>query len=168
MPAHTVAYARAALCEQLLWVFIPPLWIAANATGDIRNNQVHGRLITLSVLPVSYVMLCIYPNPNFPVYLMCVAQAGYWIYCVYDIHRQLGMNIRRYFRRVAVAPLLLSGVLLGYGRAVTVWLPEDSLTRLAVVLPGMTVAGAITVWGLLEEHERAYVRKFVDKRLVNK
>ena len=47
VPEHTVAFTRLVLCESLIGVFIPPLWIAANATGRIKNNQVYGRMFTL-------------------------------------------------------------------------------------------------------------------------
>ena len=54
VPSHTISFTRLVLCESLIGVFIPPLWMAANATGHIKNSQVYGRMFTLAILPISY------------------------------------------------------------------------------------------------------------------
>lgn len=168
IPEHTIAFARIALCEQLLWVFIPPLWIVANATGKIKNNQVYGRLITLSALPLSYIMLRIFPEPNLPMYILCAAQLGYWIYCVWDIHGQLNLDILRYIRNVIVPSFVLTAALLICGFFIEYNMPYDTFTRLCVVIISMLAVGVLTIYILIDKKERMYIRSFLLRNRVIK
>lgn len=159
VPQHTVTFARISLVEQMIGVFISALWIAANATGEIKNIQVYGRLFTLSALPLSYVFLYFTPNPCLPLYLLCLLQMGYWAYCLYDIHKQLHLNIVQYVQRIIVPVVLLLFILAACGYVIVTFVPEDSALRFCIMIPVMFIVGATTIYALLDKNEQKMVRK---------
>ena len=157
VPEHTVAFTRLVLCESLIGVFIPPLWIAANATGRIKNNQVYGRMFTLSILPVSYLLLRIQQDPIMPFFVAVIANVGYWLYCLFDIHGQLKLDVIRYMLEVVKPAILLSIFLLFVGFVLVHYIQEDSFCRFLIVLASMLLVGTGVIYGLLSEGEREFV-----------
>ena len=89
--------------------------MAANATGHIKNSQVYGRMFTLAILPISYLLLRLNANPLVPFIVAVLANVGYWFYSLCDIHRQIQLNMRKYFRDV-VRPILNFYILIGVSR----------------------------------------------------
>lgn len=168
VPEHTVAFARIALLEQMIGVLVPPLWIAANATGKIKNIQVYGRLITFSALPLSYVLLRFMPNPCIPLYLLCLLQMGYWLYCLYDIHRQLHLSISRYLQKTVLPASLLVLVLTMCGYAVFCCVPGDSVLRFCTMMLAMFFGGVTAIYIILEKKEQEMVRGLLLKYISTK
>lgn len=165
VPDYSVIFIRLLLVEQVISVLIPPLWIAANATGKIKNQQFYGRMFTLMALPVSYMLLRfgVFTSPTVVFWTLIIAQTGYWGYCFYDIHRQLGLTPAYYFQSVIIPGLkvLLVTVLLlilcGY------FLPYGFHRLLLLTLLSMFSIGTVAyLWGI-EEIERQYVRKLILK-----
>lgn len=163
VPEHTVAFTRLVLCESLIGVFIPPLWIAANATGRIKNNQVYGRMFTLAILPISYLLLKVQQDPMIPFFVAVVANIGYWLYCLFDIHRQLKLDVVRYMLEVVKPAIFLSVFLLFVGFVLVYYIQEDSFYRFLIVLASMLLVGTGVIYGLLSEGEREFVSSIFRK-----
>lgn len=164
VPEHTLLFTRLVLIETLIGAFLPPLWIAVNATGRIKRNQVYGRLITLAVLPASYVALRLWPVPEVPFVVAIVANVGYWLYCLYDVHLQLRLPVGAYARRVALpaaAMLVLSGM-----AALLLTLPfgADGPVRCVVVLPCLAVAEVGAGYLLMDRRERQFAKSYFKKK----
>ena len=165
VPDHTVSFTRLVLCEQLIAVLVPPLWIAANATGDIKRNQVYGRLFTLCALPVSYVLLSCFREPSLPMFVLVVMQLLYWLYCLYDIRKQLDLDIIRYARTVVVPNLVLTFVLLSAGFILVRFIPEDSLWR-CIKMSGLLLSiGLVTVLCIMDQKERSLLKSVIMDKL---
>ena len=109
VPDYTKVFVQILMFETLVNLLSDPFSIITTATGKIVNIQVWGRLITLSGLPIGYVMLCIYPNPYLPVIIMVVLSLCYSIYVIYDVNRKLHFGIMRYVRQV-LTPIALVAV----------------------------------------------------------
>ena len=111
VPEYASIFVQLMIVESLIGVFIPPLWIMANATGNIKRSQVYGRIFTLAAFPISYVILRfdIVDSPIVVFVVLIFMQIGYWLYSVYDIHLQLGLNLLDYFRKT-ILPII--GVLI--------------------------------------------------------
>ena len=167
VPDYTVQFARLTLCEQLVGVLIPPLWIAANATGKIKNNQVYGRLFVLSALPVSYLLLCLYPLPALPMVVLVFAQIGYWVYCVYDIHKQVGLDFRRYGCKV-VFPILIQLLVMGTVGWGVVSLMDSTFLRCVSVALATFVCGLLACYLLLERNERTFFKNLIITKIKKK
>ena len=163
VPEHTVAFTRLVLCESLIGVFIPPLWIAANATGRIKNNQVYGRMFTLAILPISYLLLKVQQDPMIPFFVAVVANIGYWLYCLYDIHVRIRLDIRYYLKEVVMPGLFLSLILCSVGLIQSLMIPEDTFSRFLLVFASMLIVGVCVVYRLLSEGERVVLQGYIQR-----
>ena len=157
VPEYTVVFTRLVLCEALIGVFIPPLWIAANATGRIKNSQVYGRMFTLAVLPVSYLILRVELNPYIPYIVAVMANALYWLYNLYDIHRQIRLDISHYVRVVVGPAISILVLLILLASLVVAFVPGGSLWRLCAVFGVSWIGGLLFIYYLLDESERAVI-----------
>lgn len=115
VPEYAVAFSRIVIIESLASIFVNPLWIAANATGDIKRNQIYGRIFTLLALPLSYILLSHIPDPILALSVCALMQYLYWFYCIYDIKRQLNLKVTVYIKEVILPSLFLFAFLLILG-----------------------------------------------------
>lgn len=165
VPDYTVVFIRLVLIEQIIWVLVPPLWIAANATGEIKKNQVYGRMFTLAALPVSYGLLCVVKNPVVPMVVLIISDVGYWLYCLYDIHNQISLDITRYFKKSIMPPIIFVIVLVGINSVPLLLYGTDNLVRLSIVVSATIVFGGAVCYCVLEKEEKNFVKTFIRKRI---
>jgi len=163
-PEYTISFCRLALCDSLIGVFVPPLWIAVNATGKIKNNQVYGRLITLAVLPASYLLLKVYSNPVIPFIITLVSSILYWMYCIYDIKKQIGFDISSYINHVIRPSLLFSLALVTVGSIILLIKDISSFPRLIVLIITSVVIGCFAAYFLLDKAERSFIKETINKQ----
>ena len=163
VPEYTVSFTRLVLCESLIGVFIPSLWIAANATGRIKNSQVYGRLFTLSILPISYLLLRIQERPALPFLIAILANIGYWTYCLFDIHKQIQLDIRIYVKEVVRPAIILSMTLISIGLTLMFIISEESFTRFIIVIIFTLSTGGCIIYLLLGKEERIIIHRMIGK-----
>lgn len=162
VPENSAIFTRLVLCDALVGVFAPSLWIAANATGNIKNNQVYGRMLTLFILPISYLMLLVYANPIVPFAVTILSSTLYWGYCFYDINRQIGLNVCNYIIAVIKPSLILSLVLIMVGTVIKNIITDISFCRLIINFVVSIFVGIITIFVLLQTKERVVVLEFLN------
>lgn len=165
VPDYTVVFIRLVLIEQMIWALVPPLWIAANATGEIKKNQVYGRIFLLAALPVSYGLLCVVNNPVVPMVVLIISDAGYWLYCLYDIHNQISLDITRYFKKSIMPPFIFVIVLVGINSVALLLYGTDNLVRLSIVVSATIVSGGAVCYCVLEKEEKNFVKTFIRNRI---
>lgn len=166
IPNYTKVFTQLIICEALIGVFIPPLWIAANATGKIKRSQVYGRTFTLLVLPISFIFLKIYPYPYIPFVLMIFANIGYWLYCLYDIHHQIGLNVKHYFIEVIKPAFILLIILSVVGVTTIQYINLISCCLLRIFILyfiTLTVGCFIIYFILLDKNEKKGLKELINK-----
>lgn len=164
VPEYTVAFSRIAILESLTYVFITPLWVAANATGNIKRNQIYGRIFNLLSLPISYIILCIYQNAIIPVAACTIMQYLYWFYCVYDIKKQLDLNIRNYIRSVVTPSFAMFSISLIIGYAIKTILNTENYMILLLQIASIVVIGILTAYSFMTKGERCMIKKIILKK----
>lgn len=92
-----------------------------------------------------------------------VANIGYWLYCLFDIHRQLKLDVVRYMLEVVKPAIFLSVFLLFVGFVLVYYIQEDSFYRFLIVLASMLLVGTGVIYGLLSEGEREFVSSIFRK-----
>lgn len=162
VPDYTVSFVRVVICEQLIAVLVPPLSIAANATGKIKNIQFYGRIITLFSLPIALVMLSFYPIPIISMYVLIITQLLYWLFCLYDIHIQLKLSIKHYFK-VTIFPILFVFIPLLFINWLIVIYASSSFIRLLCITIATISIGVVLIYLILEESEKKYFKKLLFK-----
>ena len=163
VPEYSIVFTRMVLCDALLGVFAPALWIAANATGNIKNNQVYGRLFALVILPVSYLLLLVYTDPILPFAVTILSSILYCGYCLYDIHKQIDLSIKNYARTVLKPTLLLTVTLVGIDFLIVSILNNDSIIRFFILFSLSVIVGCIMIYLLLEKDERIFINNQITK-----
>ena len=167
VPEYAAIFVQLMIIESLIGVFIPPLWIMANATGNIKRSQVYGRMFTLAALPISYLILRfdVVDSPIVVFVVLIFMQTGYWLYSVYDIHLQLRLDILRYFRK-AIFPitgvLIISSSLLLF---ITEFLEDNIIDISLFVLFSTILIITIAYFVVMNSNERKYVMNQIKVKL---
>lgn len=107
-PIQTRWFVLLSVIDMLVFSLSQPIWIVVTATGNIRKNQLNGRLITLMSLPLSYIILCIYQNEYLPLVIIVIMQLLYYAYALVDVKKQLGLNIYQYLKNVFIPITIIS------------------------------------------------------------
>lgn len=157
VPDYTLNFSRIVIVSQLFNVFVPPLWFAANATGNIKNNQIYGRIITLLALPLSYVLLKFYPYPDIPMLILLMASLGYWLYCLYDVHKQLGLSVFHYLKKVVIPSVLCFILCLLVGIGLDEVLILNDFLRLMVVFSAIVCVTFVCMYIFSTAEEKNFV-----------
>lgn len=159
-PDSTVPYVRLALIDSVAYFLVCPLWIAANATGDIRRSQIYGRTYTLLALPLVWIVASRSANPVACVLPCVIMQFCYWGYCLYDIRRQFNLHLNLYVKRGLVVPLVvgLCAAVIGYSVHRCI---EPSALSFFLTTATVIVAGLATMALLLDRVEKEFITKFM-------
>ncbi len=163
VPEYTVAFARLTLCEMLVGVFISSLWVAANATGKIKKNQVYGRMFTLAILPISYLFMRLTQEPIVPFVVAVCANIGYWLYALYDIHKQLDLDLLHYSNAVVKPAVTIGTLMLTIGVLINLLIPSESFARLILTMSFTTIIGLSAIYIMLSSQEKKYVIHIIRK-----
>lgn len=167
VPEYAIIFSRIVIIESLASIFITPLWIAANATGDIKRNQIYGRLFTLISLPLSYISLCIVPNPILPVAICASMQYLYWFYCIYDINKQLHLEIKTYVKQVVFPSIMIFFSLLFIGFLISrIGGPLTFLHFLMNVFITV-ILGLLLAFLLMTNGEKLMLKRIIFRKLEN-
>lgn len=159
VPDYAIVFIRLTILETLLGGFVTPLWLAANATGKIIRMQVYGRCITLSALPVSYIILKFYPFPIVPMVALVVAQVLYWMYCLYDIHRQIDVDIKDYLIKVLYPVMKVSAIVMVVCGLEYFFLASGIWRFLVIGMSDIVFCFALIYLFVLENEEKLWLRR---------
>lgn len=165
VPDFTTSFTVLVLIEAIFGTLQAPLWIGATATGMIKNIQVYGRLITLSSLPLAYISLLFLPNPIVAIAWLVITQVLYWFYCIYDLRRQIGFDLRIYFNNV-ISPCLILSVVMSIFTYLSYYILENfSLIRMIVSIILMAHICLLTIYILLDVKEKDLLYSYIKKTL---
>ena len=165
MPDYTVVFVRLVLIEQMISVLVPPLWIAANATGKIKKNQIYGRMFTLAALPLSYGLLRIIESPIIPMVILILSSVGYWAYCLYDIHNQIDLDISKYLKK-SIMPVAVFAIIIATVNSLSIEVyGTDNFFRLLIVMFATIMFGCVGCYCILEKEEKKVVKRIIKKKL---
>lgn len=165
VPPFSARFTIYVLLQTLVSLLKDPLWLGANATGIIKYNQVYGRLITLSSLPISYVCLIIYKKPDIPLLLLIITNFLYWLYSIYDMKRQIHLNYKQYFGNVIKPCLYLTLFMCTLIFLKSFFYASNSAVSIIFSFLGFVWLGCIASYLLLEKKERALLHSFIRKRI---
>ena len=112
-------------------------------------------------------MLRLNANPLVPFIVAVLANVGYWFYSLCDIHRQIQLNMRKYFRDVVRPILIFTFSLVLVGSILMLIEPNDSVFRFLIVFSLSVFFGFSVFYRLLQSSERmilhAALKRFVVK-----
>ena len=163
VPEYAVSFSRIVIVESLAMIFISPLWISANATGNIKRNQVYGRIFTLSILPLSYITLSIKPNAVIVVSIGALMQYLYWFYCIYDIKKQLNLNVFLYIKSVIIPSFSIFIILFIIGVILNNFGVSGTFIHFLMTFVILIVLGVLFAYLFMTHSERKYIYNILRK-----
>lgn len=168
VPEYAAVFTQLVLVDLLFCALQNPMILTANATGNLRRTQIWGRLFVLSLLPLSWIGLKLIRQPILPFVLMIVLEFCFTLYCFYDIHCQIGMSYKNYFRKV-ISKICVVGIPTLLVCGIPVILMEPSFWRIVIVgLLDLLVAGILTYRFVAGAQERALLGGLFRKLLLSK
>jgi len=163
VPEYTSSFTILVMIETLIGTLASPLWVVANATGVIKYNQVYGRLITLLALPFSYLSLLILPNPNIAILWLVITQFFYWMYCVYDVKAQVGLELFIYAKKVISPCFFIVSFFCIFSCLPFNTMPYHPIIVLAVSLSANFLFGCIIIFIMLDRKEKLMLHSLITK-----
>lgn len=157
-PKYAGVFARLSIIEAIIGALINPLIVVTNATGKILNNQVYGRMITLSVVFVSYLILTLYPEPIIPMLLLVFAQVGYWLYCLYDVNKQISLNLLSYLKKTCLPACFFSAIMLLTTATLNYFCPYSNFIGFVIEEAVVFIIELLTLYCVLENNERLLLK----------
>ncbi len=106
-------------------------------------------------------LLKVQQDPVIPFLVAIIANIGYWLYCLYDIHIQIRLDIRRYLKEVAMPGFFLSLILWSVGSVQSWMIPEDTFSHFLLAFVSMLIIGICVVYCLLSVGERTILQKYI-------
>lgn len=110
VPAYTVLFVQLMALDALFSVLGSGFNTMTMALGKIKATQVYGRLITLSILPLSYCALKLSPNPLYPMLISVILSLAYSEFLVYTVNRYVHFGLKFYLRTM-MWPILRTSLL---------------------------------------------------------
>lgn len=131
IPPFTNIFAVLILVDSMVAVLLNPITIAINSTGKIKNIQLYGRLITLSSIPLSFLIyeFEIVRSPTAIFYVLILAELGYWLYGLWDMHNKINISYYSYFKEVVFGAVILILICI----CVNIWISDWYLGWLGFV-----------------------------------
>ena len=161
VPQYAVLFTQIVLVESFFAVFSYSMAAVIGATGKLLHMELYGRLITLAVLPVAWVVLKCGGAPVWALLISLFAQILYVLYLFADLKRKSLVDMRGYCSRV-LRPV---GLLVGALALCTV--PEyifmaEGVCRFFVVGFTVVIAGAAVIWlGCLDANEKGWLKRTI-------
>lgn len=112
VPDYTNIFTILIIIDALIALLVNPINIVLNGVGKIKVLQFYGRIITLSSLPITYILLklSIFNDPTIVFYMIILAEIAYLMVCFWDMNRHIGFGIFRYVRNVLFPIILTAGL----------------------------------------------------------
>ena len=110
VPDYTVVFVRLVICITVIEATANPLITAANSTGKVKKYQIIVGGILLMIVPISYVILKVSPNPIWVFIIhFCIAICAY-IARLFLLRSMINFPIKLYVKKVllpiiTVAPI---------------------------------------------------------------
>lgn len=167
VPLYTVLFVQILIFEALGNILGTAYNNLSMSIGKIKNIQVYGRLITLSGLPISYLVLTFWSNPYLPSIIMVFLTFSYTGFMIVEVNRHLHFGLRNYIRIVAWPVVRTTSVVLIGAFIInqTICLDSEILSFLLISALLCMYAAIIIFYVGIDSEDRKRIVEFVMKKL---
>jgi len=162
VPPHSVSFCRLLIIFSLIDAVQGPLWVSAQATGEIRNYQLLMSFLILLNLPVSYVILKIIPIAELALVVRVLINLVTAVARVVYLKRLYSFPVARYLKEVVLLGMIVTIVSSMMPSFVylcsTGWLMATVTAFLCIAC---TIMAIYTIG--LKEFERNLVKSYMNK-----
>jgi O-antigen/teichoic acid export membrane protein len=166
---HMIVFTQLVLLFTLINVFEGPLSQAVRATGRIKSYQLSIGIVTLTILPISYVILKLGGTPESPFYVMIVVYFLAMFLRLNILSKLIEFPIRLYLNSVFYRAILLSIVASILPIAISHLLTTTGFISFLIT----TVSSSLSIiivffFGMLDGNEKSLIILFVKKNVLKK
>lgn len=168
VPAYTDLFVQLMALETLFTVLGSGFNTTTMALGKIKSTQVYGRLITLSILPLSYQVLRLTPNPLFPMIISIMLSLAYSVFLIYTVNRYVHFGLKYYLRAMAWPIFRTTALVLGgcYLLNNLFDITDKWLSCLSYTLFLCTYAAVVIFYCGMRKLEREWIIGLVKRRIL--
>lgn len=162
-PDYTSLFIRILLIVSSVELLASPLNVSAQATGDIKKYEITISVILLLIVPISYIVLILYPKPEnvFWVFLfqVCIAQvARLWL-----IKYKIGLSLRRYFSKVILKIVMVSWLAVAIPLVLHLQVDNNIVRFIAVAISCISFTPCVIYYAGLDKTERSIVSSKINQ-----
>lgn len=100
VPEYCTPFCRWTLVDQCFFVLSAPLWISAQAIGNIRNYMLWVSVFNILSLPLAYLFSILGAYPYFVIVARLLMNISVYIYRIFYLWKKNALEIDAYYRNV--------------------------------------------------------------------
>ena len=105
VPQFTDTFCQLLLVDQCLFALSGPLWVSAQATGQIKNYMLTVGILNMLTLPASYLFLYWGYSPSIVIVVKILFDLCTYIYRLYFLKHKMDFPLMQYVHKV-ILPIL--------------------------------------------------------------
>lgn len=102
VPEYTSFFCVCGLLSQLIAAVSSPFWMAAHAIGNIRKYQLDLMWFSLSVIPISWLVLAMHFEPYYILIYQILLNIGILVYRINYLGKHINFPILSYYKKVVI------------------------------------------------------------------
>ena len=164
VPQYTIIFCVLIILSQFVATLSSPLWMVAHATGDIKVYQIVLSILSLLVIPVSYVVLAFNYPPYYILVFQIILNIVIFIYRLFFARAKIGLSIRRFFKDVVLKCLYLSILIIPIPMLISSY-ASSFWQNCLVIITSFIITAVVFYFMGLDRETRLAVNQFVKNRI---
>lgn len=128
-----------------------------HATGDMKHYQFWGSIIKISSVPIAFVLLRAYSQPELALLSVLICRLAGHIVGLFIVRRLVDLSLKEYLLKVVFPIVLVMGISIGLSFPLHFYMPEGFLRLVVVAIVGAASAGLSLYYLGLNQNERQLV-----------
>ena len=145
VPDYAVMFCRYEVVQQIIASFTVALVTMITGNGDIRNFQIFSSLTYILRLPLIYVLLRFFANPEYAYWVTTVSVIALCIGRVYYAHKKCQLPVMQFLLHVVI-PCLVVSIVTSMVLVLVIITLEPSFTRLIATVAISTITLITTAY----------------------
>lgn len=160
-PEYSAIFVRLMLALSLIETIANPMTRSIEATGKIREYQIVGSAMMLSILPISYIVLKFYNYPPIVYWISIGIYIILVVYRIYLVHKLLGFSLSFFYTELVLRLFIISALSAIPVIAIHYIVPSGLIRFVLVCLISTTMTFASTWIIGLDGHERKVITNMI-------
>ena len=168
-PAHTESICVLIIVGLMVSCLSGPLWVSIYATGNIKTYQIVVSSVTLSIIPISYIIGKMGGSPE----TIFLVRASNFLFVLmiqlYLLNKYINLNVKEFLKSVILPIFIILTITCGFYYFIHLILPSTR-TFFSLIYQTIIYVSVITllVWSIgLDKRERYQILQLINSHLLN-
>lgn len=126
-----------------------------HATGKMKNYQFWGSLVKISSVPIAFVVLKYYKQPELALLVVFICRTAGHIVGLFIVRDLVNLSLRQYLLKVVIPIMIVIMLSLGVSLPIHFLMNEGFMRLLLVTIVSVSTAGLSLYYIAFEKHERS-------------